>query len=218
MEEIKSAIGVENEIQSPRPWPKVLFSVLGLFLAGGVALAAIQIGKKQPSQIIIQPTPTLAPIAIPTSRPEVSPSSAETANWKTYQDKTLSFRYPQDWTAEPQQVPDLILSVEFKYNLTPTLTLTEKANLNNDTGKPFATLDEYLSGRGNNENITVGGYPAKKITGKGIEGHVLPYEEVTLFTPNRSVIVSLYYNEGYYEVPGANRVLDQILSTFKSLD
>ncbi|MBM3209496.1 hypothetical protein FJZ40_04375 [Candidatus Shapirobacteria bacterium] len=204
-----------------------LLSLLGLTLVGGL-IAAIEIGvptkpreKACTSEAKICPDGSAVGRVGPNCEFAPCPNQVvqdETANWKTYQDKTLFFRYPQDWSAELQQIPDSIVAVEFKYNLTPTFTLTERTNLNDKTGKAFATLDEYFAERGNNEDIMIGGNPAKKIATIGIEGHVLPYEEVVLFTPDRSTVISLYYRRENYEKPEADRIFDLILSTFRFLE
>lgn len=201
----------------PTNWTKVILAaVLGFALLTGAARAGYWYGTESArlkSQIskpipVSQPTPTPSP----TSTPE------PTADWKTYTSESASFLYPQDWVAESPQVFGSRSEVDFKYNLTTVLALSMVGNYNNSTGEPFATLNEFLGNRDSNaKEINVGGYQAKRITSTGETGHVIPYEEVVLFTPDKSLIVSLYYQASYYEKPEANRVLDQILSTFKFL-
>jgi len=157
----------------------------------------------------VQPSSPLTPI----------PAPDPTANWKTYSDKQLTFRYPGDWTIDPIQVFGSRSEVEFKYQKTSAFSLAYIANYNNKTEKPFATLEEFIGTRnGYVKEILLTGHKAKYIDDPGDSGHVVPYEAVFIFSPDRSSIFSLRYTKAYFEKSGADKVLDQILSTFNFID
>jgi hypothetical protein len=141
-----------------------------------------------------------------------------TAGWKTYNsiDNSVMFKYPEDWQAEKEGVFGSRTVTEFKYNNTALFELTIQGNYNQVTGKPYNNLVEFLGPRLNKSRDTfVDGQVAKKIEDQGDPGHVIPYEEVIVFTPDNKTIVSLYYESPYYDKSTANRILDQILLTFK---
>ena len=144
-----------------------------------------------------------------------------TANWRTYSsiDNSLMFRYPADWEAEKESVFGSRAVTEFKYKNTVLFELTLQGNYNQITGKPHDSLNEFLGPRLiKSRDIFVDGYAAKKIEDQGVPGHVTPYEEAIVFTPDNKTIVSLNYIGSYYDKPTANEALDQILSTFKFPD
>lgn len=145
--------------------------------------------------------------------------ATRTANWKTYSDKQLLFRYPEDWTIDPVQVFGSRSEVEFKYQKTSAFSLTYFANYNNGTEKPFTTLEEFIGTRdGYVKEILLADQKAKYIVDPGDPGHVIPYEEILFFSPDNKAIISLHYEQSYYDVPKANKILDQILSTFKFIN
>lgn len=161
-----------------------------------------------------------------TFSPQPTTSNDETAKWKTYSsfDVTPSvgatFQYPEDWKVKPVQIFGSRTEVGFEYQFTTTFTLSIIANYNQETGKPYVSLNEYVRQRMDiSKDIAIGIYSAKRITATKIppelSGHVIPYEEVILFTPDKSAIISLYYQKDFYNKSGADKILDQILSTFK---
>ena len=142
-----------------------------------------------------------------------------TADWPTYNsiDNSLMFKYPEDWHAGKTEVFGSRTITEFKYNNNTSLfELTLYGNHNQLTGKPYNNLGEFLGSRiTKSKDIFIDGHTAKKIEDQGKPGHVIPYEEVIVFTPDNKTIVSLNYKSSYYDKPTANGVLYQILSTFK---
>lgn len=163
----------------------------------------------------------------PTSKPtnilQPTQVSNETANWKTYTNKRISFKYPEDWMEGPPYISTSQTIVQFQYQLTTVLTLSQ-VSTNEKTRKPYTSLDEYVgsSRAGISKDIVIDGYPAKRMITSTIppelSGHTIPYEEVVLFTPDKSAIISLHYEKDYYNKSSADKVLDQILTTFKFLD
>jgi len=152
-----------------------------------------------------------------------SPTATEnevTASWKIYNsiDNSIMFKYPEDWQVGKEGIFGSRTVTEFKYNNTPLFELTVQGNYNQVTGKPYTNLVEFLGQRLNkSRDILVDEQSAKRIEDQGDQGHVIPYEEVIVFAPDNKTIVSLYYKSSYYDKPTANRVLDQILLTFKFL-
>lgn len=190
--------------------PLLIIVIFSLIVGSGLG------GYLLGSQKVLMPQttkPKLTPLPI-----KATPTPYLTANWKAYTDNFVSFRYPQEWGAGPTQTFGSRNVVEFQYNYGTPLTFAKIANYNNATGRPFSTLNEFLGVRIDEaKNITVANSPAKKVTSKGREGHVLAYEEVVFFAPDKSSIISFYYEAENYPVPGSNQILDQILSTFQFL-
>lgn len=141
-----------------------------------------------------------------------------TASWRTYNyiDNSIMFKYPEDWQAEKEGIFGSRSVTEFKYNNTPLFELTVQGNYNQGTGQSYKNLNEFLGVRlSKSKETLVDGQEAKRIEDQGDPGHVIPYEEILVFTPDKKAIVSLYYESSYYDKPNANRIFDQILSSFK---
>lgn len=142
--------------------------------------------------------------------------SSPSATWKNYKDETLSFDYPGDWEAAPMQIFGSHSEVIFSSQSTTTLSLSDTGNYNNGTGKAYASLLEYLGVLASKaQGTTVGGQKALRVVDAGELGHVVPFEQVVLFSPDGKSIVNFYYQADYYPATGADEVLDRILSTFK---
>ena len=212
--------GVSQKLNKPRVI--ILVALLVVLSLGGI-FAGIYYRQKQ----IINSSPSTNNIS---------------ANWRTYNsiDNSLMFKYPEDWQAEKEEVFGSRTITEFKYNNTPLFVLNIQGNYNQVTGKPYINLAEFLDQRLNkledasyikgqmeqslidtlkkSKDIFVDGQVAKKIEDQGDPGHVIPYEEVIVFTPDNKAIVSLNYTSSLYNRPTANGVFDQILSTFKFIN
>ncbi len=76
---------------------KILGGVLGVLVFVGAVFGAYKLGQRQ---VWVGPQPTPTPIVVATPTPDL------TANWKTYKNEEagISFKYPNDWTAEPFNV------------------------------------------------------------------------------------------------------------------
>lgn len=145
-----------------------------------------------------------------------------TTSWKTYTYKNeFLFRYPERWTVEPTQVFDSQRITRFFYNNTSLLTLEWISNDIQITDKTFARQEpkgqhEVVSSeRRIHMEIVVDGQKAELIIDEGEAGHVLPYEQVDLSTPDQSTIIRLIYSKGFYDVSNSDQILGMILSTFK---
>lgn len=183
----------------------VIFGIGGFFL-GKKSLTPKQEFNEGQNQTITSPTATENEI---------------TASWKIYNsiDNSIMFKYPEDWRVEKEGIFGSRTVTEFKYNNTPLFELTVQGNYNQVTGKPYKNLVEFLGQRLNKSRDTlVDEQSAKRIEDQGDQGHAIPYEEVIVFAPDNKAIVSLYYKSSYYDKPTANRVLDQIILTFKFLN
>jgi len=112
---IQSQSPMEVPSNPSNPWLKIaLFAVLGLFLAGGLVFAGMQIGRNQ-AQVVSQPISTPRVIATPTSVAVIptegeittptlisTPTPDPTANWKTYTNTKYgySIKYPPETRVE----------------------------------------------------------------------------------------------------------------------
>lgn len=141
-----------------------------------------------------------------------------TSSWKTYvaADNIFSFKFPFQWAAQPNQILGSRSVTEFRFQNNPLFTVTLLGNYNQITGQPFKTLEEYLGVRNAKSKVfSLNGIPAKRVTDPGEAGHVLPYEEVVVFSKDNKFIVSLYFEPDYYPSAVQDKTFDQILSTLK---
>lgn len=158
--------------------------------------------------------PVIAPV-IPTPAPI---ATDETAGWKEFTDEHLSFKYPQDWTVEKMQVFGSRSEVEFKYKNTTVLALRYIANYNQSTGKPYATLEEYLGGNTSAaKDIVVGNYSGKIVNNKGLNGHTIPFLEAVIFSTDKKLLIDFYYEGSNYPKQNIENTFDQVLTTVKFL-
>jgi len=200
-------------LQKQKELKIIIFVVLLVILSLGGLFVGIYYRQKQ---IVADQERKRA--EFPKSENNLDVTNDTTVNWSTYHsiDNSLMFKYPRDWQAEKAEIFGSRTVTEFKYNNTVLFELTLHGNYNQVTGKPYNNLNEFLGPRLiKSKDIFIDGHAAKKIEDQGQPGHVIPYEEAIVFTPDNKTIVSLYYKGSYYEKPAANGILDQILSTFK---
>lgn len=197
--------------------PKMRYVIIRIAVLVGLTLfgfGAYYLGKQSSKNTVEQNQNQTFPSIIITE-------NDVTAGWKTYNsmDNSIMFKYPEDWQAEKEEIFGSRSVTEFKYNNTPLFELTVQGNYNQVTEQSYKNLKEFLGARlSKSKETLVDGQEAKRIEDQGDPGHVIPYEEVLVFTPDKKAIVSLYYKSSYYDKPNANRILDQILSTFKFLN
>ena len=193
----------------------LILILVGIVIIASVAGGAYYFGKSQMSK----PQPPNPMVTSQTPQPTPSPTN-EIVNWKTYTNKKLSFRYPPDWEVSSPEFFGPRIVVEFKYKQTPLFTLTEVDNYKQDTKKPYISLNEFIGSSriDKTKDIMISGNPAKQVIDPGEQGHSLPSEEILLFTPDKSSIISLHYSKDYYDQPDSDKMLDQISATFKFLD
>lgn len=145
-------------------------------------------------------------------------NNTDISSWKTYTaaDNTFSFKFPAQWTVQPNQVFGSRSVIEFQFQNNPLFTITLLGNYNQITGQPFKTLGEYLGTKDvKSMGFVFDGRQAKRVTDPGQAGHVLPSEEVVAFSKDNKYIVSVYFEPDYYPQAVKNKTFDQILSTFK---
>ena len=150
----------------------------------------------------------------------LTPSS--TVGWKTYisTDNSFTFKFPDDWQVQPANIFGSRTVNEFRYNNNPFFEVSLVGNYSQITGKRFSNLEEYIGKTRSqySKNIIINNLLAVKITDPGDGGHIIPYEEMIIFSKDNNNIISLYFNYGFYPESEKGKVFDQILSTFKFLD
>lgn len=147
-----------------------------------------------------------------------TPSEESTANWKTYSDNEIVFKYPPNWIVGEKYLHGSSSETEFEFNFGKPLYLRVQANYNQVTGKPYTSVDEYTEFLGNERgNITLSNQPAIY---RSIEGgeHTLAFEEVITLTPNSKFFVILYYQPSFLNERVPSNTFNQILATFRFLD
>ncbi len=179
-----------------------------------VAIAgAFYLGKKN-GTVNYLPTPT--PISY--SSPSASPTQNLTINWKTYSGDIYNFKYPENYNLDTNSyvTPYLNGNITWRYNSTSFLSCQGDC--------PFVESQE---------NTTLGGKPAVKISGYiGSVGGNIPQKYITyevklqnkyfvfsiqaltpFLTPNQS----LTYDQNTIQPIKSEdlKIFNQILSTFK---
>jgi len=211
----------KNQIVTPPVLPaksssKLLPILLAVFLISIIATGAYVFGKYSAG---LKNTPTQPNIALPTTIPTPLPTTDPTVGWETYSDKNITFQYPNDWEKGEMQLYGSRSEIDFIYNKTVTFTVSYLGNYNNGTGKKYSSLEEFLGQRKSKANdISINGITGKIIDDPGDAEHVIPFEEVIFFSPDKLVIISIYYMDSYYPVVDNNKIIDQILSTFKFIE
>lgn len=150
--------------------------------------------------------------------PQAKTNNDATTNWKTYTGASVSFKYPGDWAIDDRNNYSPETLVAFLYKLTIRFSVSEIQNYNTLTGKPFASLKEYLGYSPSSnivENTVINGRPAIIQSG-GDGGHLAFFQTVVILSPNNKSIITLTSEN--FETPGKiDSELVQILSTFKFL-
>lgn len=150
------------------------------------------------------------------SPPDEGPTQAPTdnlANWKTYRNEFLLFKYPPEWVVGKTNIYGSSNETEFTYNFGKPFYLVIRTNYNQTRGKPHSTIDEYLPSLSDiSKNITLNKQPAKYISREGGE-HFIASEQVVVFSIDKSLIIELTYQPDFY-IPENKETFNQILSTF----
>jgi hypothetical protein len=155
----------------------------------------------------------------PSTQPTISPD--ETSGWKTYGNEEYGFelKYPSAWT---KLSPTLTGTGSFQEFSDPnhifTLTISKRANYNNETGKPFNSLKEYV-------NMPYGGRILKVDGQEGIQ--YLPragsenINSVDFFSKDLKNIYAIDLettSKTDAQIQEGQKLFGQILSTFKFFD
>lgn len=198
----------------------VILLVAILLIAIGTGLG-MQIGKKQitTNEIISnKKTPTIT-VSEPTAIPVVD----EIANWKTYTDKDVRFSYPSTFTAEPIMPQGSGFTQEFKDSSGKyTFSFVVRGNYNQETGKPFTLIDDFIGMPYQVKILTVGGQSARQPLPRAGSEHE---NSVSFFSQDKQNIYTFDLQTGDNpmtispsDIAVGQQLFDQILSTFKFVD
>lgn len=185
--------------------------VVGL---GGVLLGKYLFAPKTPPVApAVTPTPQAKePIATPTLSPDL------TSNWKTYANEDFSFQYPSDWTVERDQGigPDnQPIDITNPIRLTSSLTQVDIGY----TGVPGFGSEISCSTSVHEETIVVAELRSTKTF------YECDTTEAKKFDAAISVVgfkegsaLEIYYQYNTINRLTSEKLLDQILSTFKFIE
>jgi hypothetical protein len=147
-------------------------------------------------------------------------SQNTTAGWKTYTDKNITFRYPFDWeVSEPYQY-NSSSETEFTFKYGKPLYIKYHKNINQNTGSPYLSLEDYLSINlpnieGVSKDIKIDNQSAKYISSPGVAGYVIPGEKIIFFTPTKADIIIILFQSGYFGGTNNKETIHKIISTLK---
>ncbi len=178
------------------------------------------------------PSPTTQPTPTSTSAPSSTNSTTsptplitdKTTSWQVYKDKEITFQYPTNWNLEPPGGQELARFITQGETIRrENMNLYQIDNYNQNTKKPFSSLEEIIKWQENSDLITpkeiVAGNQRALWVKDQKPGHV-PTEMVSVFSPNKKSIFTFYF---YYQQVESNAeqkiqpLFEQILSTLKFL-
>ncbi len=211
-----------------------ILGVIVLILVVGTG--AYYFGKNSNNTTIeTSESPSQSPQLFDTSQkqvaPAISPTVDETANWKTYVDKKnqFSFKYPSNGHVETEQVSVVYIATNNKPYF--TFTVRTEDNPNHLTTKHV--VDKMVDDLKNNKNApwaksqadqtlqTMKDYSNGQITGIKLqsfdEGYPGAFGEVVEATENKIYTFYIGDGSGSNVINSDEKLLDQILSTFKFL-
>ena len=150
-------------------------------------------------------------------------------NWQTppdpalqssflYKNDNISFKYPSYLIMGQKNMGGSSYSQEFKEeNGQYTLTFSEKGNYNQISGKPYATLDEYIGMPYKVKTLVIGGQDARQPLPRAGSENVF---STSLFSKDLKSIyaIDLEVPKDDLKIEQGQKMFDQILSTFKFFD
>jgi len=154
---------------------------------------------------------------------QVTTSRKTTTNWKTYQNENVTFNFPSEWVEKPILIRGSGFTQEFEdpggnfY-----LAFLGNGNYNQVTGKPYASLEDYINFRYKEKvkkPITVDGQEGAEIFPRAGSENI---NSVEFFSEDSKVIYTLELQTGntaldtsQVKIEEGRKLFDQILSTFK---
>lgn len=175
----------------------ILFVFLGLIIMAGAVYAGMQMGKRQLTGVT---TPT----SIPTQT-EAIPTQDPTANWKTYKNSDYSFKYPEDWQFDSSGTQ--IISV------TPKISLWLAAS-----GEPMMNECMSLDETKIVNNLKIKKYSRVSTGERCSTTDSTPREIWITKGEGDGFAPGIQYLYKFTQAVEAEKIFDQILSTFKFLD
>ncbi len=142
-----------------------------------------------------------------------------TANWKIYTNDGISFKYPSDWIQAPKQSSGSGWSVE----ITDTqkvyaITFSSFGNYNQQTGKPYTTVADFLGFPYQLKTVDMDGIQALQgLPRAGSENANAVY----FFSKDAKSIYTLGFDTDRNKpdkIQDGQAIFDQILSTFEFIN
>ncbi len=231
-----------NVPQSGKKFKLSIKAVIGiiifLLLAGGAA-ASFTVLKPQIMKLVSKPSPTVIPGL--TRNPSPTPTtttSTHTANWKTYQGSDFSFQYPFEAKESTREVNGMLVQEkengiyfepDYKapYDKWYSLVMVVRNNPQNLDAKII--VENYADKIKYNCSQPACSMPAKMLSSLKpykngeIDGYSLTWgaetdSKIVVWTKSSKTYVFRMTGDQGYITPIGEKILDQILSTFKFTD
>jgi len=208
--------------QQPLSNKKLLFILGGILVillafTGGFLFGKSSLFKPKflPQVAQISPTPV-----VPTPTPVI------TANWKSYRNGNVIFKFPSQWIEKPILIRGSGFTQEFEDPENKfSLTFLGNGNYNQVTGKPYVNLEDYINFRYKEKvkkPITIDGQEGAEIFPRAGSENI---NSVEFFSKDSKFIYTLELKSGNTaldtsraEVEEGQRLFNLILSTFKFLE
>jgi hypothetical protein len=134
----------------------VSFVVFCLFI---FSLAGYYIGR---TPVLPPPVPTSRPVRIITT--PVTAKPVPVINWKTFQNADVLFSVPSSWIEKPVLIRGSGYTQEFTDpGENPVLSFMSSGNYNQLTGKPYASVDDYLPASSRSRTVIFDGREGKQL-------------------------------------------------------
>lgn len=164
--------------------------------------------KHQPSPTLVAQTTTT-----PSPSPQKSPTDA-TANWKTYNGKYFSFKYPQKWIIEnalPESAKTHLEMVSIRGSSVVSFTVSAEKD-------DYQKVIDYAETLNNPkvQSVIIGSKTATQLSYK--PGDVIAYPMTNVYIKTNGSVVSYYLIAYDLDNSQTTQEISQILSTFKFLD
>lgn len=193
----------------------------GILVFAGAVLVAYKLSQKQ-----VSPTAQITPPPAVTKAP--TPIPDPTADWETYRNENVTFKFPSRWIEKPILIHGSGFDQEFE---DPEgkffLTFSSTGNYNQVTGKAYTNIDEYINMPHQVKVVVIDGQEARQPLPRAGSENV---NAVIFFSKDSKFIYILRLQTGSTafentpsdasetDVEEGKRVFDPILSTFKFLE
>lgn len=185
-----------------------LFVLMSLTIVGFLYYQNQQLKDMLAKYQTVQTSPSPSPIA----------TTDPTANWKTYTDKVVGFKYPSIFIASPLSTQSGGYTQKFT-NDKFTMSFKVIGNYNQQTGKPYATIDDYVGLPYQVRIITNDNFSGRQYLpragGESInEVAFLSQDKKSIYILNLETVDNSQ-NASLDEIKQGQDYFSQILSTFK---
>ncbi len=147
----------------------------------------------------------------------------ETADWKTYKDENVTFKFPPRWVEKPILIRGSGYTQEFEDPENKfSFTFSSTGNYSQVTGKPYANIDEYINMPYKVKAVVIDGQEGRQPLPRAGSENI---NSAMFFSKDSKFIYTFELKTGnnaldtsVNDVNEGQRLFNQMLSSFKFLD